>query len=590
MNQVKRLITDHISVWTAADTEKKSGRARSSSTSGGSYGVKKLRELILELAVHGKLVPQDPNDETALDLLVQIDEEKSKLVVTGKRNRTKPQTNLAEKWPFTLPEKWSWVRLGDVCSYIQRGKGPDYVEDSDVLVISQKCVRWGGLDLSSARCIDPTSLEKYESVRMLCEGDLLWNSTGTGTIGRACLVPQLKAGQSLVADSHVTVVRPIGLLGSYLWRWIQSPSVQAEIEDIASGTTNQIELNTSTVISHPLPLPPLAEQCRIVAKIDELMALCDVMDAQLSDAANAHEELVIQLLDALTRTENTRDVLESWQRIARHFDTLFTTESSIEVLEHSVLKLAVTGRLVRSGSSGPAVDTFLNEIQDVKEKLLASGKIKRSKPTVLSLAEKEPHVIPKHWKWVQLDTIAQVGTGATPLRAKQEYFFPPSINWVTSGETSNAFINKTEQHVSPLALEETNLTVYPTGTLIIAMYGQGKTRGQISELMIEACTNQACAAVRLFSDDEDHRKYVKLFFNKIYDEIRELAAGGAQPNLNLNKIKETWLPLPPIEEQRRIVSEVDNLLQLCKQLKLNLINSNQHRQKIADVLVASASL
>ena len=166
---------------------------------------------------------------------------------------------------------------------------------------------------------------------MLCEGDILWNSTGTGTIGRACLVPPLNKKKILVADSHVTVVRPIGFWNIFLWRWIQSPLVQSQIEDVASGTTNQIELNTSTVIFHPLPFPPIAEQHRIVAKVDELMTLCDQLETQHSNAAEAHEKLVSHLLGTLTQSSNTTtsplckrgaggDL--DWQRVAAHFDTL----------------------------------------------------------------------------------------------------------------------------------------------------------------------------------------------------------------------------------------------------------------------------
>jgi type I restriction enzyme S subunit len=256
---------------------------------GAPNGIKKLRELILELAVRGKLVPQDPSDEPASELLKRIAEEKGRLVAEGKIKKPKPLEDIAEEeWPFLLPAGWEWSRLGDVSEYIQRGKGPAYVDQSDFRVVSQKCVRWTGLDLQPARFIAPESLVKYESIRFLRSGDILWNSTGTGTIGRACVVEHFSEDEQLVADSHVTVVRPTGLLPVFLWRWIQSPSVQSELEGNASGTTNQIELNTSTVIAHLTPIPPLAEQHRIVAKVDELMALCDRLEAQQADAECAH--------------------------------------------------------------------------------------------------------------------------------------------------------------------------------------------------------------------------------------------------------------------------------------------------------------
>ena len=153
-------------------------------------GVAKLRELILTLAVQGKLVPQDPADEPAGVLLQKIRAEKDRLIAEGKIKRDKPLAEIAEEEkPFELPQGWEWVRLGDICAYIQRGKGPVYAESSEHRVVSQKCVRWYGLDLAPARFVTPESLSKYEPIRFLQAGDLLWNSTGTGTIGRACLVP-----------------------------------------------------------------------------------------------------------------------------------------------------------------------------------------------------------------------------------------------------------------------------------------------------------------------------------------------------------------------------------------------------------------
>jgi type I restriction enzyme S subunit len=192
--------------------------------------------------VQGELVPQNPADEPASALLKRIRAEKDRLIAEGKIKRDKPLASIGEdEQPFELPVGWEWVRLGDICTYIQRGKSPVYTENSEHRVVSQKCVRWYGLDLTPARFLAPESLTKYETIRFLQAGDLLWNSTGTGTIGRACLVPTEHKNSGLVADSHVTVVRPVQVNSWFLWRWIQCPYVQSEIEGSASGTTNQIE-------------------------------------------------------------------------------------------------------------------------------------------------------------------------------------------------------------------------------------------------------------------------------------------------------------------------------------------------------------
>jgi type I restriction enzyme S subunit len=213
-------------------------------------------------------------------------------VAEGKIKKEKPLVAVSDdEKPFELPHGWEWVRFQDISTYIQRGKGPEYVDISPFIVVSQKCVRWNGIDLSVARHISPESISKYEEIRFLKNNDLLWNSTGTGTIGRACIYKNLDVKQKSVADSHVTIVRTLFGLDQFLFRYIQSPIVQSEIESMASGTTNQIELNTSTVIAHLLPLPPLAEQHRIVAKVDALMVLCDQLKTRIQQASQHQQQL-----------------------------------------------------------------------------------------------------------------------------------------------------------------------------------------------------------------------------------------------------------------------------------------------------------
>lgn len=172
-----------------------------------------------------------------------------------------------------LPRGWVEATIGEVCNYIQRGKSPKYVESSALPVINQKCVRWAGIDERYLKYVDPEQWSSWTEERFLAPDDVLWNSTGTGTIGRAALFKGLQTADRAVVDSHVTILRPNGAAtGTFLHRFIQSPSVQAAIVDMQSGTTNQVELNRAEIIATALPLPPLAEQKRIVAKLDALSA------------------------------------------------------------------------------------------------------------------------------------------------------------------------------------------------------------------------------------------------------------------------------------------------------------------------------
>ena len=249
----------------------------------------KLKKSVLQEAIQGKLVPQDPADEPASVLLGRIREEKQRLLKEGKLKKKditdsvifKGDDNkyfekvendvlyLEDEIPFEIPETWAWVRLNDICEYIQRGKSPKYSEIKKYPVVAQKCNQWSGFSLEKALFIDPNTLPSYGQERFLQHGDLLWNSTGLGTLGRMAIYNESVNPYGVaVADSHVTVIRPIKsfINFEYLYLYFSSNEVQSVIEDKADGSTKQKELATKTIKSYLVPLPPLTEQYRIVAK------------------------------------------------------------------------------------------------------------------------------------------------------------------------------------------------------------------------------------------------------------------------------------------------------------------------------------
>lgn len=235
-----------------------------------------MQASLLQAAIEGKLTQQDaPKDGHASDLLANIEIEKKKLVEAGeiKLQKTLPPIAEEEK-PFDIPDNWEWVRLDQLSIYIQRGRSPKYSSIEEIPVISQKCVQWNGFSLELAKFIDPGTKEKYQQERFLQEGDLLWNSTGLGTVGRITKYQEERNKYDIaVADSHVTVVRLLKkyVLSEYVELFISSPVIQHNIEDICSGSTKQKELATSTVKNTVLPLPPLAEQLRIVELLEQAL-------------------------------------------------------------------------------------------------------------------------------------------------------------------------------------------------------------------------------------------------------------------------------------------------------------------------------
>ena len=256
----------------------------------------KLRKSILQEAIQGKLVPQIAEEGTAQELLEQIKKEKQKLVKEGRLKKSalndsvifkgddnkyyekigKSVQCIDEEIPFEIPENWVWVRLDDICSYIHRGKSPKYSDIKKYPVVAQKCNQWSGFSIEKAKFIDPQSVSSYSEEQFLKDEDLMWNSTGLGTLGRMAIYDsRLNPYELAVADSHVTVIRPYKhyAMAKYLYFYFSSYTVQSVIEDKSDGSTKQKELATKTVKAYLVPLPPFAEQKRIVEKVNQLMQL-----------------------------------------------------------------------------------------------------------------------------------------------------------------------------------------------------------------------------------------------------------------------------------------------------------------------------
>lgn len=262
---------------------------------------------------------------------------------------------------------------------------------------------------------------------------------------------------------------------------------------------------------------------------------------------------------------------------------LFTDQlTQLDNLNQAILQEAVQGKLI---AQNPDDEPASELLKCIKAEKALSGK--KQKPLPPIKPEEIPFDIPKSWVWCRLLDIADIGTGATPLTSNPEYY-GGVVPWVTSAATNELFVNSVDTFITEKALKETNCQIYPIGTLVVAMYGQGKTRGQITELNIAAATNQACATILLIIDDLYLRKYVKIFFQENYFEIRKLAQGGAQPNLNLGKVKDTLIPLPPLSEQKRIVAEVEKQFAKTKQLKEHIIANQQATEQLLKALLHQA--
>ena len=547
-------------------------------------GIQKLRGLILELAVRGKLVPQDPNDEPASELLKRIANERTRLEAEGTCRKSKPTPAVSnDEQPFTLPEGWVWIRLGQIGDW---GAGatplrsnPRYYGGSIPWFKSGELTS----DLISDAEEHVTELALKEcSLRQNRTGDVLIAMYGA-TIGKTAIQAKpATTNQAVCACTPNT-----GVFNRYLLTLLKALKPNF-IGQGAGGA--QPNISREKIVATVAALPPEAEQHRIVAKVDELMALCDRLEAEQADAASAHARLVETLLGTLTQSTDAADLAANWQRLAEHFDTLFTTEASIDALKQTVLQLAVMGRLVTQNPADEPASELLKRITAMRALMESKGDCKKSKPLPPVDNEERHHSIPASWEYVRLQEVCLTitdGTHQTPRytesgrpflsaqNVKPFRFMPESFRYV-SEEDYQGYIKTTKPEFGDVLL-----------TRVGAMIGEAAVIDKRMDFAIYVSLALLKPCQPFVSPE-----FITLWLNSpfgTHSSIRDtLGRGVSAGNLNLGMIRAFALPLPPIGEQQRIVTRAHELMVLCDSLKADLITARQRQATLADTLIESA--
>lgn len=558
---------------------------------GAPNGIKKLRELILELAVRGKLVPQDPNDEPASELLKRIAEEKARLVAEGKIKKQKsPAESTEGEKPFGLPEGWSWTSLNEIAA-MRGGSTPSMSKpefwDGDIPWVSPKDMHDGEITDSELKitqlALDKTSLE------LVPIGSILL--VGRSGILKRKLPAQITAVLCTI-NQDLKAISPFQPQPSnYVQLMLRGTERVILREDVKQGTTVQ-SLVYDKLFVRPFGLPPLAEQHRIVAKVDELMSLCDRLETRQADAESAHAQLVQALLDSLTQARDAEDFAQSWQRLAEHFHTLFTTESSIDALKQTLLQLAVMGKLVPQEHGDEPASEMLKRIQAEKQRLIVEGKVKKQKLLARITEDEEPFELPVGWSWTRLDAITQVITkGSSPKWQGVSYTDnPDDVLFVTSENVgsyrlrleSMKYVEKKFNKIEPRSILE-------RGDFLMNIVGASIGRTAIFDIEANANINQAVCLIRVFSRFLDSQ-FLLHFFNSdvCLSYMFDKQVDNARANLSMGNIAGFVIPMPPLAEQHRIVAKVDQLMALCDQLKARLNQARQLHEQLASALVEQA--
>ncbi len=546
-------------------------------------GVARLRELILTLAVQGKLVPQDPKDEPASELLKKIRVEKDRLIAEGKIKRDKPLAQIAgQEKPFGLPPGWEWVRFSALAEFENGDRGSNYPSRSNFVDQGIAFINAGHLvderiDYSDMNYITPQNFDLLRSGKIQPD-DILYCLRGS--LGKFAQVTDDAAGA--IASSLVIIRLTNKDAASYAMQYLKSPLAASLIKRFDNGTA-QPNLGAGDLAKFVVPLPPLAEQSRIVTRVEELMRLCDALEAKGQLAATQHAQLVSTLLATLTDSETPAQLADNWHRIATHFDLLLDRPEAVDVLEQTILQLAVRGLLVPQDPQDEPASELLKKIRTEKDKLIAEGKIKRDKPLPPIAEDEQPFVLPSGWAWVRVGQVSgrvQYGITASADHSLAEPKFVritdiqnDNVNWETVPGMQGI-----AQDVSDHYLEAGDLLVARTGGTI------GKSF-LVSTVPLNAVF--ASYLIRISPVAGMDSSYLKIFASSAHywQQLYAKSMGTGQPNVNGTALSELTLPLPPLAEQSRIVTRVAELRRLCADLRQRLAASQSTQAHLAEALV-----
>ncbi|MGY3959011.1 restriction endonuclease subunit S [Aeromonas popoffii] len=582
MSHLDTLITDHLDLWTAA-VRPKSSAGRGSNSKLELTGIKKLRELILELAVRGKLVPQDPNDEPASVLLERIAAEKARLVKEGKIKKPKALPEISEEdKPFGLPEGWEWVKLGEI-GYDHGQKTPDssftYI---DVGAINKEM---GFIDSPTVMAASDAPSRARKIVK---SGTIIYSTIRPYLLNIAVIDEDMSPEP--IASTAFAIIHPFdGVLSSYVYRYLRSPCFVNYVESVQTGIAYPA-INDKQFFNGIIPLPPTEEQHRIVAKVDELMALCDQLERRSESQLAAHQTLVETLLAMLTDSADADELAQNWARLSTHFDTLFTTEASIDALKQTILQLAVMGKLVPQDPSDEPASALLARIAAEKAQLVKEKKIKKEKPLPAISENEKPFELPQGWAWCYLQEITFLITdgkhGDCNNLDNSGFYFLSAKN-IQNGKL---VYDNARQIVESEFAEIHQRTDLEAGD--ICMVNTGATVGKMAmaqdHIYTRKTTFQKSVAVIKVASNYISNRYVALFLESEIPNLLKLSGGSAINNLLLGDLKRKLLPLPPLVEQHRIVTKVAELMVICDQLKSRLKTSQQTQLALAESLVEGA--
>ncbi len=545
-------------------------------------GIKKLRELILTLAMRGRLVPQDPNDQPASELLKEIAAEKARLIKEGKLKPQKPLPPIdLKEIPYQLPKGWEWVRLQNAFDVRDGTHDTPKYTVSGFPLITSKNLYTGRLSFEDVKFISEHDHNRIKERSRVDLGDILFAMIGS--IGNPVIVE----------CEHEFSIKNVALFKFYkantperLFLHNFLLSSQTAMKAISSGAVQSF-VSLNFIRNYLFPLPPLAEQKRIVARVELLMARCDELEKLRAARDEKRLETHAAALNALFAAADSGDFSTAWKFISRNFDELYTVKENVAELRKAILQLAVMGRLVPQDPNDQPASELLKEIAAGKARLIKKGKLKLSHSQPPIKPEEIPYKVPPNWCWVRLGYAGIFERGKSKHRPRNDkrLFNNGVYPFVQTGDVSNSkrtnsIITTYGSLYNDFGLRQSKL--WPIGTLCITIAANIAETGFLG---IEACIPDSVVA---FSGlDLSDERFVKFYIDVAKDDLENFAPSTAQKNINLGILNDLKFPLPPLAEQKRIVARIEQLMELCDSLEQSIVAADGSRVALLDSLMAN---
>ncbi|MBY3414845.1 type I restriction endonuclease subunit S [Rhizobium laguerreae] len=544
---IAALVTDNLDIWTTA-IERKPGVGRGNGKKLNLYGIERLRALILYLAVRGKLVPQNAADEPAAISLKRL----------GVRT--------VESNDLTLNAGWAQAKLSDLGSFVGGmtpskgvarywGAGHPWISPKDM----------GDDQLAESEDQVTEAALRETSLQMVPAGSLVMVAR-SGILRRTFPVAINTMPCTLNQDMKALILHP-EVNARYLQVMLQGFQPRVLSQLVKRGMT--VESLIFKEFTEALwPLPPLAEQLRIVVKVDELMALCDALEERSASALTAHQTLVETVLATLVNGADATDFATNWARLESHFDTLFTTEASIDALKQTIFELAVRGMLVR---------------QRADEKPLQRPNAKWGNPVAA------PFPIPLNWQCLPLGALGELRGGGTPSKTRSDYW-DGLLPWVSPKDMKQDYLSDAQLHVSESALTSSAIKLIPASSILFVVRGMILAHSfPVGIAKADLTINQDMKAIILHvpAMNEYLLRALKGLKREMLMRVERSSHGTCR--LDSKNYARLPVPIPPLAEQHRIVAKVDELTALCDKLKASLFDVAGTQKQIADAIVKRAA-